>query len=195
MTVWGGNTFKLKLTVSAIPFRIAVITIVWEAVTEPAVAANVATDAPVDTVTLAGTLSAASLVPSLTSVPPGGAGPVNNTEQVATPPSFRLATGQVIELSVTCPSVIYVLCELPLYVTDILAIWVLLIVPAVAVKVPTVVPAGTATKAGSGNWALSLERVTEMPPVGAGADSVMVQVANWLVTKFPGEQLTDRMVT
>ena len=71
----------------------------------------------------------------------------------------------------------------------------LLIVPAVAVKVPTAAPAGTLIKAGRGNWGLSLERVTEMPPDGAVADSVTVQVAVWLVTKLPGEQPTDRMVT
>jgi hypothetical protein len=102
---------------------VAVITTVCEAEAEPAVAANVATDAPADTVTLAGTLSAALLVARLTSVPPAGAGLVNITEQVATPPPFRLATGQVIELTVACAtSVIYVLCELPLYATDILAV-------------------------------------------------------------------------
>jgi hypothetical protein len=121
MTVCGGNTFKLA--VCATPFKVAVITTVCEAEAEPAVAANVATDAPADTATLAGTLSAALLVARLTSVPPAGAGLVNNTEQVATPPPFRLATGQVIELTVACAtSVIYVLCELPLYATDILAV-------------------------------------------------------------------------
>jgi hypothetical protein len=72
---------------------------------------------------------------------------------------------------------------------------VLLKVPAVAVNVPTVVPAETVIKAGSRNCGLSLERMTEMPPDGAGAESVMVQVVVWLVRKLPGEQPTDRMVT
>ena len=71
----------------------------------------------------------------------------------------------------------------------------LLKVPAVAAKVPTVIPTGTVIKAGRGNCGLSLERVTETPPDGAGADSVTVQVAVWLVPKLPGEQPTDRMVT
>jgi hypothetical protein len=121
MTACGGNTFKL--TVCATPFKVAVITTGCEALTEAAVAGNVAADAPADTVTLAGTLSAALLAARLTSVPAAGAGLANNTEHVTTPPPFRLATGQVTELNVACPtSVIYPLCGLPLYVTDMLAV-------------------------------------------------------------------------
>jgi hypothetical protein len=56
------------------------------------------------------------------------------------------------------------------------AVWLDVIVPAVAVKVPVVAPAATVTEAGAVKSPLLLETETEAPPDGAAADRVTVQV-------------------
>ncbi len=113
ITVCAGN--RLRLTVCVIPLSPAVITAVWFVFTEPAVAANVATEAFPGTVVLPGTVSAGLLLVKVTTRPLAGAGLVSVTEQLATAPLFRLDTVQVNELSTVCPpSASAVLCELPL---------------------------------------------------------------------------------
>lgn len=52
----------------------------------------------------------------------------------------------------------------------------LVMVPAVAVKLPVVAPAATVTEAGTVNRALLLESGTLTPPAGAAPDKVTVQV-------------------
>jgi len=69
-------------------------------------------------------------------------------------------------------------------------------VPAVAVKVVEVAPAGTVTEAaGTGNSALLLERETMLPPVGAALLKVMVQVLDALDPKVVGLQPSEESVT
>ena len=57
--------------------------------------------------------------------------------------------------------------EAPFRVAVMVADWVLVIVPRVAVKVVEVLLAGTVTNAGTVSEALLLERATTLPPVGA----------------------------
>lgn len=56
-----------------------------------------------------------------------------------------------------------------------LAVWLLPIVPAVAVNTAVVEPEAMTTDAGTVNRGLLLESVTVIPPAGAAADRVIVQ--------------------
>jgi hypothetical protein len=58
----------------------------------------------------------------------------------------------------------------------------------VAVKPPLVVPAATVRLPGTVTLALLLDKATFAPPVGAGADSVTVQVEVPGAMTVPGEQ-------
>ena len=62
--------------------------------------------------------------------------------------------------------------------------------PAVAVKLPVVAPAGTLTDAGTVKVALLLERPTAEPPLGAAPDRVIVQVDVDPETSAVGEHCT-----
>jgi hypothetical protein len=65
-------------------------------------------------------------------------------------------------------------------------------VPAVAVKVVEVAPAGTVTEAaGTGNSALLLERETAVPPAGAALFKVMVQLLDALDPTVVGLQANE----
>jgi len=63
--------------------------------------------------------------------------------------------------------------------------------PTVAVKVPVVCPAGIDNVEGSVTLPLLLNRATLAPPDGAGADKVIVQVADPGALTELGEQFTD----
>ncbi|MFZ1147688.1 MAG: hypothetical protein WB359_23775, partial [Bryobacteraceae bacterium] len=63
-------------------------------------------------------------------------------------------------------------CELPLYVAVTTAVWLVVMAPAVAVKLAEVEPEATLTEAGTVNAVTLLESVTVMPPVPAACDSV-----------------------
>ena len=64
----------------------------------------------------------------------------------------------------------------------------LVIDPAVAVKVVEVVPDGTVTELDTGNRVLLLDSNTSTPPAGAAALSVMVQVVVIVKVKLLGSQ-------
>ena len=88
------------------------------------------------TVTEAGTVNAAALLDSVTVAPP-----VCDTVavQVELPPDPRIAGLHVTPLSNTgATSVIVAVCVLPFSVAVMVAVWLLAIVPAVAVKVAVV---------------------------------------------------------
>ena len=59
-------------------------------------------------------------------------------------------------------------------------------VPAVAVKLAVVEPAGTITDAGTGSRVLLLDRVTVAPPLSAAPDSVTVQELDCAETRLVG---------
>jgi hypothetical protein len=74
-------------------------------------------------------------------------------------------------------SVILAVWDTPLRVAVSAAVWLVVTVPAVAVKVVAVEPAGTVREAaGTGNRAALLDNDTTMPPAGAVLLRVTVQV-------------------
>ena len=113
-----------------------------------------------------------------TTVPPAGAGWLNVTVHVVAIPEFRLVglhasdikTADAVKLMVT-------VFETPLSVAVKVALWFDGIVPALAVKFTEVAPDGTATEGpGTGSKLLLLDNDMVVPPVGAAALSVTVQV-------------------
>ena len=60
-----------------------------------------------------------------------------------------------------------VLCDAPFSVAVMVAVWLVVIVPTVALKVVDVLLAGTVTEVETGNAELLLESATLLPPVGA----------------------------
>ena len=60
-----------------------------------------------------------------------------------------------------------VVWEEPLRVAVMVAVWLVVMVPRLAVKVVEVPPAGTVTEAGTVSAVLLLESATALPPVGA----------------------------
>ena len=60
-----------------------------------------------------------------------------------------------------------VLWDEPFSEAVMVAVWFVVIVPTVALKVVDVLPAGTVTEAATGSAALLLESPTVLPPLGA----------------------------
>ena len=71
------------------------------------------------------------------------------------------------ETSMGATSVKVVVCEAPFRVAVMVADWVVVIVPTVAVKVVEALLAGTVTDAGTVSAVLLLDSATALPPVGA----------------------------
>jgi hypothetical protein len=100
--------------------------------------------------------------------PPAGAPPDRLTVQVEVAPPLRLVGTHVIELRVTCDTrEIAAVCEVPPRDAVTLAVWLVVLVPAVVVKVAVDVPAATVTEAGSVSDAMLLDSTTATPPVEA----------------------------
>ncbi len=60
-----------------------------------------------------------------------------------------------------------VLWDAPFKIAVIVAVWLVVIVPTVALKVVEVLPEGTVTEAATGSALLLLESPTVLPPLGA----------------------------
>ena len=71
------------------------------------------------------------------------------------------------------------------------AVWLVVKVPAVAVKVADVDPAGIVTDAATGSVALLLDRDTAVPPVGAAWASATVQVDLAPEVRLVGEHSSE----
>jgi hypothetical protein len=173
------------VAVCVLPFTVAVMVAVWLLPIVPAVAVKVAVVVLDPTVTEAGTVSAAALLDNVTVAPP-----VCDTVavQVALPPDPRLAGLHVTPLNSTgATSEIVAVCVLPFSVAVMVAVWLLAIVPAVAVKVAVVVLDPTVTEAGTVSAAALLDSVTVAPPV---CDTVAVQVAPPADTRLAGLHVT-----
>ena len=133
-----------------------------------AVAENVAVEDPARTFTEAGTVNAELLAETDTVTPPVGAGAERVRVQVAEAPESRAVALHVnAEMSTGATSVKVAVWEAPFRAAVMVAVWVVVIVPTVAVKVAEVALAGTMAEAGTVSEALLSESATTVPPVGA----------------------------
>jgi hypothetical protein len=145
---------------------------------------------PAGTVTLPGTVTLELLSDSVTANPPLGAALLRATVQVEVPGAFTLAGVQDKPLGVVAAfrfTDAVLLCPFQLAVR--VAVWSLLIVPAVALNVPLLDPVLIVMLAGTLNTPRLLDNVTVAVLVAALLN-VTVQVALCPVPRIPGVQLT-----
>jgi len=174
------GTATVSVAVFVVAPRVALMVAVIFAVTAVVAVVNVADVLPEATVTDAGTVTplATSLLERVTTVPPAGAGPdrVTVPDELAPPVTdvgFRAALSSVGAVTVSA-AVLVVEPRTALIVAETLAVTPVVEVVKVAVVLPeaTVTDAGTVTPLA----VLLLERLTAVPPVGAGLESVTVPV-------------------
>ena len=165
------------------PFALAEIVAVCEVLTELTVAVTVEEDAPDATVTLVGTATALLLLTSATLRPPEGATEFNDTVHVADPAPVNelpphdnaliegasceaepLRLIEVVFETVPCVAVSVTVCEA-------------LTLDTIATKLALVDPDATVTETGTLTALPLLARLTVVPPLGAGALSVTLQVS------------------
>jgi hypothetical protein len=189
--------FGVTLTVAvAVPPSAAVRVIVWGAVTEPAIAVNVADVAAAGTVTDGGTGSAAALLDdSDVTLPPASAGSVNVIVQVVAEPEVTLAGAHASDatlgfgVTVICVETLSARVAVTVTVCDVVT------EPVVTVNVVDVAAAGTRTEPGAGNTAVLLDaRATRLPPAGAAWLRVTVHVVDTPETTLVGAQPNDDTV-
>jgi hypothetical protein len=175
---------SVRVTVWDAPAIVAVITTVCalELCVEAALAVAVKTALVADagTVTLAGIVSAVELSERETLIPPEGAVPLRATVQLLVAPGARLAGLHCREEMVMAAGAVRAIeacAELPLSPAVMVAVWLVVAVPALAVNVAVVDPALTLTDAEeSVSRVLLLETETVAPPEGAAPLRVTVQL-------------------
>jgi hypothetical protein len=148
---------------------------------------KVAEELAAGTVTEAGTVRDGLLSESETVTPPEGAAEVRVTVHVLAAPEAKVVGLQASEERLTGTTrLMEAVLETPPRVAVRVALWVLGMVPAVAVKVAEVDAAGTMTEATTGSRLLLLERETVAAPVSAALVRVTVQVAEELGPRAGG---------
>jgi hypothetical protein len=146
--------------------------------------------APDATVTLAGTVAFALLLESATARPPPGAAPLNVTVQLEVPGAFTLDGEQERFVGVRAATrLTFVVAVCAFKVAVIVAVALLLTVPAVAVKVPLLALVAIVMLAGTPRTPVLLDKPTVVV-VSAALFSVTVQVALCAVPNVLGKQLT-----
>jgi hypothetical protein len=171
------GTTRVKVVACVLPFKLPVIVASWVLVSVPTVAVKLAVVDPADTVTEAGVVKAELLTAKATLVPPVGAAWFRVTVQELVPPELTLVGLQPRPVTIMgATKVKVVVCELLLELPVIVAVWVLVSVPTVAVKLAVVEPGGTVTEAGMVKAELLIARATLVPPAGAAWFIVMAQL-------------------
>lgn len=132
--------------------------------------------APDGTVAVEGILTAVLLEETETVVPPVGAGPVRVMVQVLESPPARVAGAQPIEETAGGWITIEADAETPLDVAVMDALTLPATGEVVVEKDPAVAPAVMVTLGGTVAEAALLARLTGIPPVGAGPESVTAHV-------------------
>jgi hypothetical protein len=180
----------LRVKVWELPFRLAVNRAVWSEVTAATVAVNVALLNPEPILTLPGTVTLVLLLASVTLVTLEAAA-VSAAVQVEVPGAFTVAGEQVKLLSWEVAVKLMVACWLwPLRVAVTMALWLVVTVPEVAVKVAVFRPDATVTLAGTVSKPLLLASETAVALVAA-LFNVTVQVLDALLPKVEGAHATD----
>ena len=143
----------------------------------PAVAVKLAVVAPLSTVTEPGTVSAAALLDTDTTTPPRPAALESVTTQFDVPAELRIDGVHASEVRAggVGTRVRVCVCELPFSDAVTIAVWFVVIVPAVAVKFAVAAPDNTVTEAGTVSVAWLLESATLAPPDPAACDRVTEQ--------------------
>ena len=134
----------------------------------PATAVKVAVLDPVTALAEAGTVRVELLLDNEIVVPPEGAAWLSAIVQVENPPETSedgLQAREVTSMGATRFRVAF--WEAPFRVAVTVAVWLVVSVAAVAVKVAVVFPAATTTEAGTVNFELLLVSVVVLPPAGA----------------------------
>ena len=178
VTVVAAGGVTVTEAVPELPFNDAVIVTAWFDVTVPAVPVKLPVVAPAATVTDAGVVSAVLLSDTVTAVPPVGAAAEIVTVQLVLAPDTTEVGVHVSPVTVGAGGVTVTdaVPELPFNDAVIVAVWFDATVPAVPVKLPVVAPAATVTVAGVVSAVLLSDTVTAVPPVGAAAEIVTVQL-------------------
>jgi len=150
------------------PLRVAVMVAVWLVVMVPRLAVKVVEVVVAGTVTEAGMVSKALLSERATLLPPVGTAWFRVTVQVVDAPEFTLVgLHDKAVTSMGATRVTLAVLEAPFRVAVTVAVWVMVMVPRLAVKVVEVVVAGTVTEAGTLSAVLLLDSASALPPVGA----------------------------
>jgi hypothetical protein len=133
-----------------------------------AVAENVAVGDPAGTFTEVGTVNAGLLAETDTLMPPVGAGAERVRVQVEDAPASSVVVLHAnADTSTGAIRLKVAVWEALLSVAVMVALWVVVRAPAVAVKVAELAPAATMTEAGTVSSALLSQRATTLPPDGA----------------------------
>lgn len=148
---------------------------------------------PAETVTLVGTVAAATVSLKLTITPPDGAGPVNVTLPVDTSQEPTMVEGlMVTSLSAAGKTVREAVFVTPFAEAEMVAVVLLATTFAETAKVAVVAPAATVTLPGTVAVAVLLDkRVTTVPPDGAGLPKVTVPVADLPPVTLVGLRISD----
>jgi len=142
-----------------------------------AVAVKVAVDDPAGTFTEAGTVSAELLAETDTVTPPAGAWAERVRAQMEDWPASRfMELHASAEMTTAATRFKVVVWEAPFSVAVMVADWVVVILPAAAVKVAEAAPAAMVTEAGTVSKALLSDSATTAPPAGAAWFRVTVHV-------------------
>jgi hypothetical protein len=159
---------RLRVVLWEALLSVAVMVAAWVVLMVPRLAANVADALLTGTVTDAGTVSAVLLLESPTVLPPLGVVWVRVTVQVLEAPEFTLVGLQTsADTRVGATRLNEAVWEEALRAAVTVAVWVVVIVPRLALKVADALFAGTVADAGTVNAGLLLESPTALPPLGA----------------------------
>ena len=163
-----GGAIKANVSVWDARFKVAVTVACWLTAIVPRLAPNDAEVLLAGTVTDNGTVSAALLLESPTTLPPAGAASFNVTMHAVDVPELTLAGVQARkETTAGSTKVTVAICTVSLRAAVTVALWVDSRVPASAVKLPLVAPASTVTDAGIVSRTLLSDSVTEVLEEGA----------------------------
>jgi hypothetical protein len=178
--------------VAELPFRVAVSRAVWLELTEAAVAVNVALLSPEPILTLPGTVTLVLLLASVTlAALDAAAVSVAVQVEVAGPVTVAGEQLRLVNCAAAGAAKLMVACWFwPLRVAVTMALWLLLTVPAAAVKVALLWPDATVTLAGTVSKPLLLASETVAAPVAAWFN-VSVQVLDALLPRVEGPHASD----
>ena len=190
VSVAGAEMAALSAKLCETPLRVAVSKAFWLEVTGATAAVKAAVLSPELMLTLPGAVMFALLLSTVTLAAPGVAA-VKVIVQSAVPGAFTIAGTQVRVLICAAAAKVIIVCWLwPLKLAVKIAVWPLLAVPEVALKVAVLWPGATVILAGTVTKALLLASETVAALVTA-LFSATVQAREELLPGFKGAQASE----